>query len=168
MLSVQEVAKAAGVSSSAVRARLAEGQLRGTRTLNGQRWVWEIHEDDARAYVESHGRQLDVGAATHQSGQRVKPKAAATLRMVDTQQQPTLFPEDLAPASERPEVATATPAASPVDWLSPDPGTLDREGLLEENARLRAGLIAISRAHEALTELVGVAMAHSSRVTTAR
>lgn len=55
VLTVAEVALAAGVSPAAVRARLAEGALRGTQERRGNRLVWSVDPDSASAYVNAHG-----------------------------------------------------------------------------------------------------------------
>lgn len=127
MPSVAEVAQAAGVSPAAVRARLAEGALEGRQELRGNRQVWVIEQDAAAAYVASH-----LGTA----GGRSEPGGSGA-------------------GSAVPEQGVAP--ARPPSWLTADPAALGLEAALAENERLRAALGALSRAHQALVELVGVA-----------
>lgn len=136
MLSVADVAQAAGVSQAAVRARLADGTLEGRQQMRGHRLVWSIDAGSAQRYVTGHG-------GTWPSGER---PAAVTPHAPDE--------------TERDERAldVGAPAAA-ASWLAADPSSLDPATVLAENARLRAALSAMSRAHQALVDLVEVAFA---------
>lgn len=141
MASVAQVADAAGVSQAAVRAQLAAGTLLGHQEPRGRRVVWVVDDAAAEQYIAGRrGRTRETSAPVVSRAPNLTP------------------PVDGAPTTRGSELGSSGPGTGVPVGAGVD--------LALENAQLRAALAALTRAHQALVDLVEVTytpVAHQSR-----
>lgn len=125
--------------------------------------MWEVDDTAADQYVAAH---RSPGAQPSLAGVSDAPSAgAAAAGPVAQVGAPTSGRQEAAvpaePAPGRSDAATLEPAPfeprpSGLAWAMPRPQDASANELVRENARLRAALAALTRAHLALVELVEV------------
>lgn len=130
VLTVSEVAELAGVSTAAVRARLADGTLKGRQEMRGKRPVWAVEADSARKYASE--RKRDSRGAQGRAAAKSAGGAVA---------QPDVSLRDLD------DVVAQLPR---VEQPRRDPGSAELDALRKENAQLRALVQGLQRAHSVL------------------
>jgi hypothetical protein len=176
MWTVATLAQDAGVSTSAVRARLSDGAILGQRVLHGRREVWEIDDDSALRYIAAHdSAEPSSAAGAPATAAESGPVPASILSSAPSAAKvaPRTSPPGLSipvghlamspwpggvERRQTPGAAAVVPASGPEmrHAVPPDVDAFALQALRSENAQLRAALGALTRAHRALVELVEI------------
>lgn len=133
-LTVAEVAERAGVSQAAVRARLADGTIRGQQRMRGKRSVWAVEAASAQKYIA--GRRGEGRGVKKEPVKQEGPEGVAQgdVKLADLDRAVAQLPGPVRPAATR--------------------ATGELEALRKENAQLRGVVQGLRRAHSELLAVI--------------